>query len=62
MAHEGEPFYCSCHHDLGVNLDLERTLDGGENRRDVAHGRVAGCRQHPVQALGGPLLFKFDLI
>lgn len=33
-------------------LDLECVLDGREDRREVAHGRIARLRQHPVQALG----------
>jgi len=39
------------------DLDLERTLDGGKDCRDISHGRVARLRQHPVQALGGLVNF-----
>jgi len=42
----------SCHDDAGVDFHLQRALDGGEDRREVAHGGIARGRQHPMQALG----------
>ena len=50
-APQGLILLALCHHDAGMNFHLERALDGGEDRGDVAHGRITRGRQHTVQAL-----------